>query len=214
MQREVQYFETRFVYDPKRDVVWKEICRFLQMRYIPEGSTILDIGSGYGGFINNIRGRERHALDVSSKISECVQRDVITHIQPCAEMTNFSDGSLDIIFASNVFEHLTRGELLKTLGEVKRILRVGGKLIVIQPNFRYCYREYFDDYTHIQIFTHTGLCDLLVSTGFRIADCKPRFLPFSMRSKLPKVPILMRLYLRFPLKPFASQMLIVAQKEN
>ena len=39
----------------------------------------------------------------------------------------------------------------------------------------------------------------------------PRFLPFSLKSRLPKSPYLVRLYLRLPLRPLAKQMLVVAR---
>jgi hypothetical protein len=55
-------------------------------------------------------------------------------------------------------------------------------LSVIQPNFRYAYREYFDDYTHVAIFTHVSLCDVFRASGFDIVDVKPRFLPLSIKS--------------------------------
>lgn len=208
------YFQTQFTFDPRRNAVWKEVCRFLQKRYIPMESRILDLGAGYGDFINNIHGSEKHALDIESNISKCVRKNVFTHVRSCTAMDNFSESFFGIIFASNVFEHLTREQLLTTLDELRRILRSGGKLLIIQPNFKYCCKDYFDDYTHLQIFTHIGLCNLLVAAGFGIIDVKPRFLPFSMKSNLPKSPMLVRLYLRLPFKPCAGQMLIVAENRK
>jgi ubiquinone/menaquinone biosynthesis C-methylase UbiE len=102
--------------------------------------------------------------------------------------------------------------MVRTLTEIKRVLKTNGKLIIIQPNFKYCAREYFDDYTHLQIFTHIGVTDLLIGLGFSIVDVKPRFLPFSMKSNLPKYTWLVRLYLLSPFKPFAGQMLVVAKR--
>jgi len=208
------YFRTRFVFDAKRDRVWKEICRFLQERYVPAQSKILDIGAGYCEFINNIHGREKHALDTYGKMPEYAGRDVITHVQSSTAMDTFEDGLFDTVFSSNLFEHLTREELSRTLREIRRVLRGGGKLIVIQPNFKYCYMEYFDDYTHLQVFTHIALCDLLETYGFGIVYVEPRFVPFSMKANLPKFPLLIRLYLRSRIRPLAGQMLIVAEKEE
>ena len=208
------YHRFLFVYDAKRDGVWREICRFLQKHYISPQAKILEIGAGYCHFINHIQGLEKHALDIFPEIEKYATQEVKISMGSCTSMENYRDDSFDVVFASNLFEHLSREDFLKTLDEIKRVLVAGGRLIVIQPNFTHCYREYFDDPTHLQIFTHVGLSDCLTSSGFRLMDVRPRFLPFSMKSKLPKIPILVRWYLNSPLKPFAGQMLLVAEKRD
>jgi SAM-dependent methyltransferase len=204
------YYRSRFTFDSRRDAVWKEIAGFLQKRYIPIHSSILEIGAGYCHFINHVAGREKHALDISDEVLRYAGRGVIPHVQSCTDMQDIEDAHFDVIFASNVFEHLARDETARALAESRRVLNKNGKLIVLQPNFKYCCREYFDDYTHVQVFTDVGLADLLVASGFTILDIKPRFLPFSMKAHLPTNPWLVRLYLQSPFKPFAGQMLIVA----
>ena len=84
----------------------------------------------------------------------------------------------------------------------------------MQPNFRYCYRNYFDDYTHETIFTDESLCGLLVAKGFEIFHRRARYLPFSLQSRLPKSYLLTRLYLKLGVPLLAKQMLVVAQKKR
>lgn len=208
-----RYFATSFAYDAGRDLVWQEVARYLQPRDIPETATILEIGAGYCNFINNIRGKARHALDLSPDLPNRAASGVVPHVGSCTSLAMFADGSIDVVFASNLFEHLTRDELSATLGEIQRVLRRQGRLVVVQPNFRYCAGEYFDDYTHLQVFTHVGLADRLRSEGFRVLRNVPLFIPFSMKSRLPKSRWLVRMYLRSPFKPFGAQMLLVAQKD-
>lgn len=197
---------------PSRDKVWKVICSYLQGKFIPNDSVVLDLGAGYGAFINNIHAKERHALDQSDTVVRYAAEGVKTHVQSCTDLRGLEDGYFDIVFASNLLEHLERDETEKTLLEVWRILRPAGKLILLQPNFAYSFRQYFDDFTHKQIFTHVGLSDLLHAFGFKVVANLPKFMPFSMRSRLPTFGWLVRLYLLSPLKPFAGQMLLVAQK--
>ena len=206
------YYGTRFSYDRRRDIVWSELCRFLQPRYIPADARILEIGAGYCHFINQVAGREKHALDVSVDVEGYAASDVVAHVQSCVSLNAFGDRSVDVVVASNVFEHLSRGEFDLAVGEIRRVLRGGGRLIILQPNFKYCYRQYFDDYTHVQIFTDVGLSDYLRSRGFGLVAAWPRFLPFSMQARLPVLPSLVRWYLRSPFKPFAGQMLIIAER--
>ena len=207
-----RYFSTRFSYHANRDVVWREVCRYLQPRDIPDDGVVLEIGAGYCHFINQIHGRARHALDVSPDLPTRVAAGVLPHVGSCTSLPMFQDGSVDVVFASNLFEHLTREELSTTLEEIRRVLRPGGRLVIVQPNFKYCAREYFDDYTHLQVFTHLSLSDRLMAGGFHIQRLEPRFLPFSMRSRLPKSSVLVRLYLHSPFKPFGAQMLVIARK--
>ena len=83
--------------------------------------------------------------------------------------------------------------------------------LLLQPNFRYCVREYFDDYTHRTIFTHVSLADRLRAHGFDVERVEARFLPLSFKSRLPAWPWLVDLYLRLPWRPLAKQMLVVAR---
>lgn len=207
-----RYFATRFGYDATRDVVWREVCRYLQPREIPDGGVVLEIGAGYCHFINQIHGRARHALDLSPDLPQRVAAGVVPHVGSCTALPMFEDESVDVVFASNLFEHLTRDELAAALTEIRRVLRPGGRLAIVQPNFKYCAPEYFDDYTHLQVFTHLSLSDRLMADGFQIQRLEPRFLPFSMKSRLPKSSVLVRLYLHSPFKPFGAQMLIIARK--
>lgn len=214
-QLQQEYFNSRFTYDPRRETAWKEVARYLQELYIPVDSRVLDLGAGYCDFINRIEARERYALDLFARLEEYAAADVVCRVGPCTDLSAFGDGAIDVIFASNLFEHLSRDDLLRTLVEIKRVLRPAGRLILLQPNFRYCYRTYFDDYTHLQVFTDEGLKDLLHAIGMRVTVMRKRFLPVNMKStlrrNLPFLGALVYLYLRSPFKPRAAQMLAVAE---
>jgi ubiquinone/menaquinone biosynthesis C-methylase UbiE len=209
----MMYFKTRLTYAPERNIGWSVIAEYLQ-KHIPKDSIILDIGAGYCGFVNNIKAKEKHALDVSDVIEKHKNTDVVGHLGSCTDLHEFKDSYFDVVFASNILEHLSYDEFYKTLTEINRVLRKGGKLMVIQPNFKYCVREYYDDYTHQLVFTHISFCDALVANGFSITMLKPRFLPFTIKSWFSRFikPSLIRLYLMSPVKPLAKQMLVIAEK--
>jgi hypothetical protein len=87
-----------------------------------------------------------------------------------------------------------------------------GTLNILQPNYRFAYREYFDDYTHVTVYSDRSLVDFLGAHGFRVLECYPRFLPLTIKSRFPVSPFLIRTYLRLPFKPMGKQMLIRASR--
>jgi SAM-dependent methyltransferase len=207
------YSKIRFKQNKSRDIVWQEIAKYLQKKFIPAISIILDLGSGYCDFINNIRAKKKYALDKFINPEKFASNETI----PIFGDFNLADKiiedcSLDIILASNFFEHLDEAELERYIKMILSKLKNGGKLIIIQPNYFLCYKNYFDDYTHIKAWSHISLPDFLKSRGFYIDLTKPRFLPFSIKSNLPKYKLLIRAYLNSPIKPFAGQMLVIARK--
>ena len=188
------------------------VTGWLQRRFIPEDSVVLDLGAGYCTFINQVKAAEKHAVDVAEVVKEHAASDVATHLVPCHNMEGVPSDHFDVVFESFLFEHLTREELADTLAEILRVLRPGGRLIAAQPNFYYAYRQYFDDYTHRLVFTHRSMADCLAAAGFEIELVIPKFLPFSLRSSLPTARWLVKLYLASPFKPLSGNMLIVCRK--
>ena len=82
----------------------------------------------------------------------------------------------------------------------------------LQPNFRYCAQSYFDDYTHRTIFTDQSLTAWARAAGLEPVVSKPRFLPFSMNSRLPTTYWLTRLYLALGSPVLGAQLLVVAER--
>jgi SAM-dependent methyltransferase len=121
--------------------------------------------------------------------------------------------AFDTVLASNLLEHFTPDGAARLASGIHDVLKPGGRVILIQPNFRYAFRSYFDDYTHRAVFTDVSLPALLRASGFSIDRVAPRFLPYSMQSsRLPMTEGLVAAYLRSPFKPGAGQMLVVATK--
>ncbi len=212
-----KYYESRFKFNPTRDSVWKEITRFHQ-KFVPTGGTVLDLGAGYCDFINNIIAGKKYAVDTSPETSNYKKEDVIFLQKPASDLSSLSDNSMDVIHASNLFEHFDDLELEKVIREVRRVLKIGGKLILMQPNYRLAYKNYFDDYTHKKVWSDASLGDFLVANDFKVILAKPKFLPFSMKSDsslIPRslVPFIVRAYINSPIKPFAGQMLFVGEKK-
>jgi SAM-dependent methyltransferase len=205
--------------DPARAIVWREIAAHLR-EWVGSSAHVLEIGAGYCGWINAVDAARRVAVDAWPGFVQHAAPGVETAVLDLRNgLASLADDSLDVVLASNVLEHFEPDAVDAIVADAVRILRRNGRLIVIQPNFRYAYRRYFDDYTHRSVFTHVSLPNLLRSHGVRIVRLEPRFLPYSMRGSgigriAPGlVALLVRAYLTSPIKPGAGQMLVVAQKD-
>lgn len=203
----------------KRSELWAAIVDGYLQRLIslaPKGR-LLDVGSGWGEFINAVKSPQKFAIDYESSFARFLDSDVAFSVQDMCSLA-FTDKCFDTIFASNVLEHLrTRDEVLKSLTEFYRILKPNGELIILQPNFKYCFRNYFDFFDHYCAYTEQSMVEGLRLARFekfeRVID---KFLPFTTKSRLPQWAWLVRLYLRMPIawRMFGQQFLIVARKES
>ena len=204
------YHGARLTADPRRAATWRSLWRHHFRRQIAYDATVLDLGAGYGDFINAVEAARRIAIDLWPGIKDHVAPGVEAIVAPVTDLSAIAKDSVDYVFASNLFEHLTQKELLTVLREVGRVLRAGGRLSMMQPNYRYAYREYWDDYTHRTAYTHVSLADLLTAHGWRVVEVRPRFLPLTIKSRLPAWDWLIGGYLRSPIKPMGKQMLLTA----
>lgn len=205
------YHESRFTADSRRDVLWKTLWRVYFRHRVPAYACVLDLGSGYGQFINNVVARRRIALDSWPGFANHLVSGVEAITGDVTDLSMIEDGAVDFAFASNLFEHLTQSQLASVLVSLKKKLAPAGTLTILQPNYRYAFREYFDDFTHIAVWSHVALADFLVANGYEIVELHPRFLPLTIKSKLPVWPLLIRAYLALPVKPLGKQMLLVAR---
>lgn len=202
---------SRFTPDPRRDRVWLHIARYLS-RWWNEDAAIADIGAGYCSFINAVSAARRVAVDIHEDLSRHAAADVECVHASATDLHDLTDASFDVVFASNLLEHLSREDIVVALAEFKRVLKPGGRLILVQPNYRLKPGEYFDDYTHLTPLSDRSLGDLLAVSGFEILEFRPRFLPFTIKSRAGRFTFLVPIYIRSPLKPFAGQMLAVARR--
>ena len=198
-----------------RDRMWEVLCRDFFQRYVPSEATVLEIGAGYCEFINQIHATSKVALDINPDTEQHADRDVRVIIGRSTHMKDLRDSSVDVAFASNFFEHLTRDDILSTIGETRRVLRVGGRFMILQPNIRFCGRDYWMFFDHVTPIDDRAMVEALRINGFRMVRVIPRFLPFTTKSRLPKSAFLLRMYLR--LSPawrlFGQQSFLLAEKE-
>ncbi|MCL4808604.1 MAG: methyltransferase domain-containing protein [Thermoanaerobaculia bacterium] len=177
--------------------VWRVLVRDFFGPRIPEDGTVVDVGAGPCLFVNAVKAARRIAVDANPTLARSAGAGVEAVVDGDVDLPSIPDGTADTVFMSNFLEHLASpAEVLRVLCAARRILRPGGELLVLQPNFRLCPGRYFDFVDHIVVLTDRSLVEGLEATGFRIRELRVRFLPFTSKSSLPKWPWAVALYLR------------------
>lgn len=198
-----------------KHAIWKVLCEDFFQKYIRSTDRVVDIGAGYCEFINNIRAREKIAVDLNPEVKQFAAPDVQVINESCTAIQQIAASSVDAVFMSNFLEHLpSKAMVLDTFREAWRILSPGGKIIVLQPNIRFLPGEYWDFFDHHTPLTDRSLVEGLRLVGFKPLIVLPKFLPYTTKSRLPQAAIFVRLYLLFPLawRILGKQALVVAEK--
>lgn len=178
-------------------VLWNTLCRHFFERYIPPGATVLDVGAGNCEFINSVGAARKIAIDLNPETASHADPDVEVLQIASTDLGPIADDSVDVVFSSNFFEHLPdKDALLATLGECHRVLRPGGRILVLMPNIRYLPGRYWDYLDHHLPLTHVSLVEAFELAGFADEVVIPKFLPYTVKdSRLPVREGLIRTYL-------------------
>ena len=184
--------------------IWEVLCADFFQEFIPPDSVILDLAAGYCDFINHIQGAKKYATDLNLDTPSFAKPEVTVFEVPSNNISCLPDESVDVVFTSNFLEHLkSKEEILETFSEVHRILKTNGRFMILQPNIRYVGFQYWD-------FFDQGL----LIKKFKIEKVIPKFLPFTTKSKFPKHPLWVKLYLKIPLvwKILGKQSFLLVRK--
>jgi len=132
-----------------RNAVWSLLCRDFFAQLIPVSTSILDIGAGWGEFINNIAAKAKYAMDLNPATCQHLAADVSFIHQDCSEAWPLQENSLDVVFTSNFLEHLPNKSCVeRAIGEALRCLKEGGRLICMGPNIKCVPGAYWHFWDH------------------------------------------------------------------
>jgi SAM-dependent methyltransferase len=98
------------------------------------GRRILDLGCGKGRFAKMLcqQGASVVGLDLSPAMLD--EATGIERVRASARRLPFGPASFDGVVAVEVFEHLARPSLDVVLGEIRRVLKPGGTLVIVDKN--------------------------------------------------------------------------------
>jgi SAM-dependent methyltransferase len=198
-------YEGRF---PKEDAahqqwrqgLWQILVDDYFSRWIDRDATVLDFGCGHGEFINAVQAKRRIGVDVRQGLDKHLSDGVEFMSTSDVRVPSIADGTVDVVFCSNLLEHLPdRETVTRLLREFERMLTPTGRLLILGPNLRYTGSAYWDFFDHILPITDKSLVEALATAALVPETLIPRFLPYTtVGSRL--VPLgFVRAYLRIPL---------------
>ncbi len=95
-----------------REAVWQVLCRYFFQKYVSQDAVVLDLGAGFCEFLRYIQCRERIAVDLDEQIVQFAPEGARVIVGPAHLLTDkVADDSVDIVFASNFFEHLPNKDI-------------------------------------------------------------------------------------------------------
>jgi SAM-dependent methyltransferase len=148
-----------------------------------KGQSFLEPGCGRGEFLEEFQklGLQCYGIDLSNHAgSMCPSVEIRKNVNLENDVWPYDDDMFDIIYTKSLMEHLRNPD--KFLKEARRVLKPGGKILSLIPDWESNFKTYFDDFTHRTPFTSVSLNDIYQITDFQnIKVFKFRQLPIVWR---------------------------------
>jgi 2-polyprenyl-3-methyl-5-hydroxy-6-metoxy-1,4-benzoquinol methylase len=150
------------------------VCQWRQGSDQPSTVSVLDIGSGTGGFAlalaRQLKGqREIHLLDVSPAMLAEAQSNLAVEgiaartIQGDLSAVSGMAGTYDVICAAHVIEHFA--ELDRGLRDMASLLKPGGQLLLVVSKPHWCNRLVWLRWRH-KVYAESEILSALQRAGF------------------------------------------------
>ncbi|MBI2443536.1 MAG: class I SAM-dependent methyltransferase [Candidatus Levybacteria bacterium] len=210
---EERIYSHRFTNHEERRKMWATLTKHFFQKFFSPGDTVLDLGCGNCEFINTLVARRKIGVDSNPEVERFASKNVEIIISHSANL-RVKKQSIDKVFISNVFEHLDRKAILETIIELHRVLKKGAKVLILQPNIRFCSKDYWRFFDHVTPIDDRALEEIFIAYGFTLDYRIVKFLPFTTKSVLPKSSFLIKIYLQYPLlwKFFGQQSFLIFKK--
>ena len=159
------------IYDEKKKPITEypnKLINYLIKRLkIEKNQKILELGCGRGEFLNEFvnYGLDGYGVDLSDYCKKFFPNLKFKKTDLANERLPFDDNFFDIIYSKSIIEHFYYPE--KVFQEAYRVLKPGGIIITLTPEWKYIYKSFYDDFTHRVPFTKISLKDIHEMNNFK-----------------------------------------------
>jgi len=159
-------------YNLEKDHWWFAGRRKLILKLLEDvsrDSKVLDIGCSGGVLIQELANKGLKNLvgiDADQSAVLLARNRGLNVMLVDAIKTNFEDENFDMIIAADVLEHIENDN--QALKEWDRILKKGGKIIILVPAFMFLWRKHDEENQHKRRYSKKQLLKKLKGAGFQI----------------------------------------------
>jgi ubiquinone/menaquinone biosynthesis C-methylase UbiE len=164
-----------------------KLCAYLYQAFgMKPGMKMLEPGCGRGEFLKNFQklglvctGVDRSA-ETWTLLAESGIPLAVCDVEQAGAVLPFPDDTFDVIYNKSFLEHLREPD--RFLLEARRVLKPGGLMLCLVPDWESNYKIYFDDFTHRTPFTVVSLRDIFLLCDLqRVCVYRFRQLPIVWR---------------------------------
>jgi ubiquinone/menaquinone biosynthesis C-methylase UbiE len=120
------------------------------------GGNAVDVGCGRGDQLFALQrlGFEVTGLDIE-RSTEAIANHHVCDVG--SESFPLPDNAVDLSFSKAVIEHLYIPQVEHFMLEMRRITKPGGYVVLMTPDWRYMYRDFYNEFTHVTPYTENSL---------------------------------------------------------
>lgn len=155
------------IYDEKRAPKTEypdRLTKYLISRFnLKPGFKILELGCGRGEFLESFQkaGLTCYGTDLSNYCSNANFNFICLDISK--ENLPYQNNYFDVVYHKSFLEHFYSPH--KIMKEACRVLKPGGRLIILTPDWGSTMKIFYEDFTHCRPYTARTLYDLLEIYG-------------------------------------------------